>query len=228
MGSKKKLRKFAENLTFPNLFQPDYEAIKDDFFLKGKWRDDFFKNDNPIVLELGCGKGEYTVGLARKYGEQNFIGVDVKGARLWRGCKTSNEEKMTNVAFVRTKIQLIEKLFAPDEVDEVWITFPDPQPKYSKRNKRLTSQVFLQRYAKIVKPGAVFHLKTDNEPLFDYTLEVIEENGHILLEAVKDLYSHNGFEEVKAIKTHYEKLFTEQGYVINYLEFRLNPKMFSK
>jgi tRNA (guanine-N7-)-methyltransferase len=226
MGSKKKLQKFAENLTFPNLFQPDYEEIKDGFELKGKWGIDFFGNTNPIVLELGCGKGEYTVGLAAKYPGKNFIGVDVKGARLWRGCKTSNEENMKNVAFIRAKIQHIDHFFGPGEIDEVWITFPDPQPKNSKRNKRLTSQVFLNRYARIVKPDAVFHLKTDNEPLFDYTLEVIEENGHRLITAVKDLYHQEGFEEVKSIKTHYEKLFSEQGYDINYLKFRLNNSVF--
>lgn len=227
MGSKKKLQKFAENLTFPNLFQPEYEEVKEGFFLKGKWKADFFKNDNPIVLELGCGKGEYSVGLGRKYPHKNFIGLDVKGARLWRGCKTSNEEKMTNVAFIRMKIQHIESFFALGEVDEIWITFPDPQPKKSKRNKRLTSQVFLERYANIAKADTLFHLKTDNEPLFDFTLEVINENGHQLLDSVKDLYHHSGYEEVKSIKTHYEKLFNDQGYDINYLEFMLNPKLFS-
>ena len=223
MGSKKKLQKFAENLTFPNLFQPEYEEVKQGFYLKGKWKSDFFKNDNPLVLELGCGKGEYSVGLGKKYPNKNFIGIDVKGARLWRGCKTSNEDKMTNIAFIRMKIQNIESFFAHNEVDEIWITFPDPQPKKSKSNKRLTSQVFLDRYTRIAKPNTLFHLKTDNEPLFDYTLEVIEENKHQLLVAIKDLYHNSGFEEVKSIKTHYEKIFSEQGYDINYLEFKINP-----
>jgi len=227
MGSKRKLQKFAENLTFPNLFQPDYEEVKNGFCHKGKWRTHFFKNENPIVLELGCGKGEYSVGLGEKYPHKNFIGVDVKGARLWRGCKTSNENNMSNVAFIRAKIQHIESFFEVGEVDEIWITFPDPQPKNSKQNKRLTSQAFLDRYAKISKLGTVFHLKTDNEPLFDYTMEVIEENQHQLIVGVKNIYNKSGFEEVKAIKTHYEKLFSDQGYHINYLEFTLNPNSYS-
>ena len=147
---KNKLARFAENETFANLFQLTYEQItKEGFALKGKWNEDFFKNDNPIVLELGCGKGEYTVGLAKKYPNKNFIGIDIKGARLWRGCKTSNEDKMTNVAFVRTHIQMIESYFAENEVSEIWITFPDPQLK--KPNKRLTCERFLKLYKNILK-----------------------------------------------------------------------------
>lgn len=222
MSSKGKLEKFAENLTFPNLFQPDYDQVKENFFLKGKWNEEFFKNTNPIVLELGCGKGEYSVGLARKYPNKNFIGIDLKGARLWRGCKTSNDEGMQNVAFIRTKIQHIQLLFEENEVDEIWVTFPDPQPKHSKRNKRLTSQRFLDSYDKILKANSIIHLKTDSESLFDYTLEVIAENNHQLHIAVKDIYHHDGLDEVKSIKTHYEKLFSEQGYDINYLNFTLN------
>jgi len=221
MGKKNKLAKFAEAKTFPNMFEPGYHDVKDGYVMKGKWCSDFFKNNNDLVLELGCGKGEYTVGLGRKYPNRNFIGVDIKGARMWRGCKTSVEEGLKNVAFLRQKIQLIADMFAQDEVDEIWITFPDPQPKVAKR--RLTSPQFLERYAKVLKPGGIINFKTDSEPLFDYTLEMIEEYGHELIVSVKDLYNADGFDEVRSIKTHYEKLFYEQGHDINYMQFRLNP-----
>ena len=226
MGRKNKLQRFAETKTFPNMFQPQYEDVKDGYYMQGNWRADFFKNDNELVLELGCGKGEYTVGLARKYPDRNFIGVDIKGARMWRGCKTSVEEGLTNVAFLRQRIQLIHHMFDRDEVDELWITFPDPQPKVAKR--RLTSPQFLERYAKILKPGGLINFKTDNEPLFDYTLEMIAEYGHELVVSVKDLYNAEGFEEVKAIKTYYEKLFNDQGFDINFMQFRLNPDFHKK
>ncbi len=228
MASKNKLRHFAENLTFPNMFQPKYEDLKEDFSLKGKWNSEFFKNNNPITLEVGCGKGEYTVGLAQKYPQRNFIGMDIKGARMWRGCKTSNELKMTNVAFVRNYVQMVPQLFAQGEVDELWITFPDPQPKKIKISKRLTSPVFLQRYFQILKPGGIINFKTDNEPLFNYTLDVIKEHNHKLILSVKDLYNYDGLEEVKEIRTYYEKLFSEQGYAINYMQFQLNANAFSK
>jgi len=226
MGNKNKLAKFAESASFPNMFQPSYEEVKETYSMQGKWRSDFFKNENDIVLELGCGKGEYTVGLGRKYPKRNFIGVDIKGARMWRGCKTSVEEGLRNVAFLRQKIQLIANMFAKNEVDEIWITFPDPQPKVAKR--RLTAPQYMERYAKILKPGGVINFKTDSEPLFDYTLEMIEEYGHELIVSVKDLYSEEGFEEVKAIKTHYEKLFNDQGFDINFMQFRLNPDFHKK
>jgi len=222
MGNKNKLAKFAESAKFPNMFQPDYEDVKEGYKMRGKWRSDFFNNQNELVLELGCGKGEYTVGLGRKYSNRNFIGVDIKGARMWRGCKTSVEEGLHNVAFLRQKIQLVEYMFAQDEVDEIWITFPDPQPKVAKR--RLTSPQYMERYAKILKEGGIINFKTDNEPLFDYTLEIIEEQGHELIVSVKDLYSAAGFDEVKSIKTYYEKLFNDQGFDINYMQFRLNPE----
>ncbi len=226
MGNKNKLAKFAESAKFPNMFQPTYEEVKDGYAMQGKWRSDFFKNSNELVLELGCGKGEYSVGLGRKYPNRNFIGVDIKGARMWRGCKTSVEEGLQNVAFLRQKIQLIANMFAEEEVDELWITFPDPQPKVAKR--RLTSPQYMERYAKILKPGGIINFKTDSEPLFDYTLEMIEEYGHELIVSVKDLYSADGFEEVKAIKTYYEKLFNDQGYDINFMQFRLNPEFHKK
>lgn len=221
MGSKRKLQKFAENLTFSHLFQPTYEEIKAGFPMRGKWKQEYFKNNNPIVLELGCGKGEYSVGLGEKYPNKNFIGLDWKGARLWRGSKTVKEKGLSNVAFIRTHIQMINELFGQNEVDEIWITFPDPQPKNSKANKRLTSPRFLNYYKEAIVPGGLIHFKTDNEPLFDYTLEVIQEEGHELLLSVKDIYNYDGLEEMKAIKTHYEKLFSAQGYAINYMEFKL-------
>jgi tRNA (guanine-N7-)-methyltransferase len=226
MGNKNKLAKFAESAKFPNMFQPQYEEVKEGYAMQGKWRSNFFKNENELVLELGCGKGEYTVGLGSKYPNRNFIGVDIKGARMWRGCKTSVEQGLQNVAFLRQKIQLIANMFAQDEVDEIWITFPDPQPKVAKR--RLTSPQYMERYAKILKLGGIINFKTDNEPLFDYTLEMIEEYGHELIVSVKDLYAADGFEEVKSIKTYYEKLFNDQGFDINYLQFRLNPEFHKK
>lgn len=226
MASKNKIERFKENLTFPNLFQPVYEDLKDGYYMQGKWDSSFFINGNPITLEVGCGKGEYTVGLAQKYPNRNFIGMDIKGARLWRGCKDSNVKGLNNVAFLRNFVQMLPNIFAKNEIDEIWITFPDPQPKRIKINKRLTSPPFLNRYFKILKSGGVINLKTDSELLFDYTLEVIEECGHELIVAVKDLYSSTGFEEVKSIKTHYEKLFSDQGFTIKYLQFRLNPDAF--
>jgi len=226
MGKKNKLAKFAESATFPNMFQPTYDEVKNTYAMRGKWRSDFFKNNNDIVLELGCGKGEYTVGLGRKYPNRNFIGVDIKGARMWRGCKTSLEEGLQNVAFLRQKIQLIAHMFDQNEVDEIWITFPDPQPKVEKR--RLTSPQYMERYAKILKPGGIINFKTDNEALFDYTLEMIEEYNHQLIVSVKDLYNTPGFDEVKSIKTYYEKLFNDQGYDINFMQFRLNSEFHKK
>ncbi len=226
MGKKKKLLHFAENDTFLNMFQPDYPQLQKGFPLLNRWNSEFFKNTNPITLEVGCGKGEYTVGLAQKYPHRNFIGIDLKGARMWRGCKTSNDLGLYNVAFIRQYVQQLPLLFGPAEVDEIWITFPDPQPKNVKRNKRLTSMPLLKRYAKILNPNGIIHLKTDSEFLFDFTMEVIQEEGHELLVSHKDIYAEQGFEEVKSIKTVYEKIFTEKGFAINYLQFKLNPNYF--
>ena len=219
---KNKLKHFAENETFSNMFQPSYEDLKQSYPMKGNWNKEFFKNSHPIVLELGCGKGEYTVGLARRYPEKNFIGIDVKGARMWRGCKTSIEEGLVNVAFIRSKIQLIEYLFDSNEISEIWITFPDPQPRHARMNQRLTSPRFLSKYAAIISKDAVINLKTDNEPFFDYTLEVIQQEGHNLIEVVKNLYSAEGYDEVKAIRTYYEKKFNDLGFSIHYLRFKMN------
>ena len=218
---KNKLARFAENETFANLFQLTYEQItKEGFALKGKWNELFFKNDNPIVLELGCGKGEYTVGLAKKYPNKNFIGIDIKGARLWRGCKTSNEDKMTNVAFVRTHIQMIESYFAENEVSEIWITFPDPQLK--KPNKRLTCERFLKLYKNILKQDGIVHLKTDSQELYEYTKdEVLIPSKREILYNTNDLYNSDFKEDVIEIQTFYEAMYMKIKKPITYLKFRL-------
>ena len=195
MSKKNKLQKFEENRSFDNLFQYSYERIMEEGFpLQGKWHSDFFRNDNPIVLELGCGKGEYTVGLARAHRSINYIGVDIKGARMWRGLTQAREEGLTNVAFIRTRIDQIEHFFAPDEVSEIWVTFPDPHPGEGERNARhrLTSPEFLERYRKIVRPDGILNLKTDSPIMYEFTLhEVIEKQGLPLLYATDDLYAND-------------------------------------
>lgn len=217
---KNKLERFAENLTFDNLFQVGFEQLKDkDFFLKGKWREEYFKNDNPIVLELGCGKGEYTVGLGEKYTNKNFIGIDIKGARLWRGCKTAFENKMNNVAFLRCQIQMLEKLFDKDEVDEIWITFCDPQLK--NENRRLTCPRFLERYAKVIKPDGILYLKTDSTELYEYTSEMLKQENHTILFESNDLYGTDLEDDVKDIQTFYEKMYLKEGKKIKYIKFQL-------
>jgi tRNA (guanine-N7-)-methyltransferase len=217
---KKKLIRFGENLTFPHLFQPRYHELLNGFYLKGKWHSDYFRNNNPIVVELGCGKGEYTVGLAENCPGRNYIGIDVKGARLWRGCKTSQEKKLFNVAFIRTLVDHIEKIFLPHEISEIWITFPDPQLK--KPWKRLTSPEFLARYRNILVQGGMIHLKTDNFELFEYTLEIIRGNNHQLLFSTKDLYGSGIKDDVILFQTFYEKIWLEEGKKIFYLTFRLS------
>jgi tRNA (guanine-N7-)-methyltransferase len=221
---KKKLIRFAENLTFSHLFQYSYEELVKGFPYKGKWRRDFFHNENPITLELGCGKGEYTVFLARKYPYRNFIGIDIKGARLWKGCKESQDEKLNNVAFIRTRVQLVSLFFEPGEISQIWITFPDPQPRKAKENKRLTSPEFLNHYRDVLAKDGVIHLKTDSEDLFDYTLKVIELGRHELLYSDRDIY-HSGYEgDASAIRTFYEEMFLADGVPIKYLQFRLNDE----
>jgi tRNA (guanine-N7-)-methyltransferase len=219
---KRKLARFAENETFPHLFQPKMFPPAD-HELKGKWHASFFKNENPIVLELGCGRGEYTVSLAEKFPDKNFIGIDWKGARLWRGAKTSFENKMTNVAFLRIQIQNILNFFSKNEVSEIWITFPDPQPQQSRQRKRLTAPRFMSMYRQILTGEGIIHLKTDNAPLHEYTLEVIEENKFRKIYSTRDLYHSDADNEILGIKTTYEKMFLQQGLKICYLKFSFTP-----
>lgn len=187
--------------------------------MRSAWHSSYFKNSHPIIAELGCGKGEYTVGLARRYPERNFVGIDWKGARLWRGCKTVQEEKISNAAFVRIMIGHIERIFAPGEVSEIWITFPDPQ--YKKERQRLTCQGFLDKYANILVPGGTIHLKTDDRFFYDFTLETIENGRHCLLEATDDLYLTHAHDELTGIRTYYESQWLAQGKKICYLRFQL-------
>lgn len=228
MSKKNKLQKFEENRSFDNLFQYSYERIMEEGFpLQGKWHSDFFRNDNPIVLELGCGKGEYTVGLARAHRDINYLGVDIKGARMWRGLTQAREEGLTNVAFIRTRIDQIEHFFAPDEVSEIWVTFPDPHPGEGERNARhrLTSPEFLERYRKIVRPDGILNLKTDSPIMYEFTLhEVIEKQGLPLLYATDDLYANDDDLEVKTIRTFYEQMWLDQGLTIKYLRFKIKDK----
>ena len=220
---KNKLEKFAENATFPNFFQPlQADMLENDFELKGKWGSHFFKNSNPIVLELACGRGEYTVGLAEKYPDKNFIGIDRKGARMWKGCKESVQNQLFNVAFLRTQIGLIKHFFAQNEVDEIWITFPDPQPARSKTNKRLTSPLFLDFYSYILKPNGLIHLKTDSDSFYEYTLDVIENLHYELLEKDADIHANAQINSDLNIQTYYETLWRKEGKVIKYVQFRVN------
>ncbi len=219
---KKKLQRFAENLTFENLFQPDIKEIEHGFIHKGKWNQ-LFQNNNPIILELACGKGEYTVGLAQRFPDKNFIGIDIKGARMWKGCKQSQDFGLKNVAFIRTRIEMIELFFAKDEVQEIYIIFPDPQPKRAKERKRLTSPPFLKRYLNLLSADHMVHLKTDNAPLYHYTLDLIEEHGHHLFFSTDDVYHTDCPEEIKGIQTFYEEKWLKRGKKINYLGFKINP-----
>lgn len=221
MGSKNKLKRFKENETFSNVIQPSRKTITEGFVLKGNWQK-YFKNQNPITLELGCGKGEYTIALAKKYPNRNFIGVDIKGARFWRGAKTANEDKITNVAFLRTQIELIDLCFGTDEVNEIWITFPDPQIKFKRTKHRLTNPDFLKKYHHILDATGIIHLKTDSEFLFGYTLGIIQSGNHKLLYAHHNIYNnpHAPLEAI-SIQTFYEKQFLESKKPITYLKFKL-------
>ena len=222
MGSKNKLKRFKENETFSNVVQPKREEILEGFQLKGKWNG-FFKNDHPIVLELGCGKGEYTVGLAQRNPDKNYIGIDIKGARFWRGAKSAQEENLENVAFLRTQIELVDLLFAENEVDEIWITFPDPQIKYKRTKHRMTNPVFLKKYRQILKPKGVVHLKTDSEFMHGYTLGLLQGQGHEILYSNHDVYKNAGSPaEVLEIQTFYENQYLDKGKPITYIQFRIN------
>ena len=224
MGSKNKLKRLNENDTFHNVFQPKREELVDAVYpLKGQWNQQFFKNSNPLVLELGCGKGEYTVGLAERYPNKNFIGIDIKGARFWRGAKTAVENKMPNVAFIRAQIELIEQLFETNEVDEIWITFPDPQIKYKRTKHRMTNATFLKRYKNILNETGIVHLKTDSEFMHGYTLGLLHGQGHEVQYANHDVYRQEGSpEEVTAIQTFYENQYLEKQKAITYIRFKIN------
>ncbi|MDB4918284.1 tRNA (guanosine(46)-N7)-methyltransferase TrmB [Mucilaginibacter sp.] len=211
---KDKLRRFAEIDTFSNVLQLD--AGKP---FKGLWNTGFFKNNNPVVLELACGKGEYTVNLATLFPDKNFIGIDYKGNRIWRGAKTALEEGVNNVAFLRIQIETLVEYFSPGEVDEIWITFPDPQPQLSREKKRLTSSRFLNMYKVIVKPGGFVNLKTDNDGLHAYTVEKIAETNLTLHARTEDVYHSEFADEVLNIKTYYEKKYLKDNKNINYLKF---------
>ncbi len=222
--AKRKLKKFAEVNSFNNCFFLSFEEAKAiGLPLQGKWHSDYFKNNNPIVLELGCGKGEYTVGLANRYPDKNFVGVDIKGNRIWTGAKTAVDNKMDNVAFIRTRIDFIDACFADNEVDEIWITFPDPQPQKTRVRNRLTNKMFIERYKKILKPGGSINLKTDNEPFYTYTKEVVAESNLELIDATNDLYADTTQrdEALTSIKTYYEKKFSDLGFKICYLQFKV-------
>lgn len=222
---KNKLARFAENKLLTNVYQPTREQALQEYPLKGKWRSEVFKNNNPLVLELGCGKGEYTVGLAKAFPEKNFIGVDIKGARFWYGAKEALEENLQNAAFLRTQIELIDCFFAEGEVDEIWITFPDPQIKYRRTKHRLTHPDFLDRYRKILRQQGIIHLKTDSEFLHGYTLGLLQGSGHEILAAHHDIYGAPEFDPdtplLREIRTYYETLFEAKGKTITYLKFRI-------
>lgn len=241
---KNKLARWAELGTFENVIQPEQgDHAWKDHRIKGNWNRDIFRNNNPIILELGCGKGEYTVGLSVLFPECNFIGIDIKGARMWRGARTASERQLNNTAFLRTRIEFINSFFAPDEVDEIWITFPDPHNGKNNSNKRLTCPWFLNIYRNFLRNNGIIHLKTDNLQLYNYTAQLASDNGLEILFSSNDMHSMDPDEitvseniltepgnpshkretasGILSIRTHYESKFMEQGMKINYLAFRL-------
>lgn len=220
---KNKLKKFAENETFENLFQPSFEDVfRKDHAIKGKWHKKHFKNENPIVLELGCGKGEYAVNMARMFPDKNFIGIDIKGARLWKGAKDALTNNLKNVAFVRTKIENINSFFEHNEVSEIWVTFPDPQPRSSKAKKRLSSSRFLSYYQQVAKHNCLVHLKTDSQDLHEYTKALVKQNNLEIEVCTNNLYNDGTEDPILSIKTFYEGMFLEEGKPITYIRFRLD------
>lgn len=221
MGSKNKLRRFKENETFLNLIQPTREELLSDFNLKGNWKDEF-KNDNHIVLELGCGKGEYTLALAKEFPNINVIGIDIKGARLWRGAKTALETGLENVRFLRAQIELLPQVFDTSEISEIWITFPDPQIKYKRQKHRLVNLKFLNMYKALLKENGLIHLKTDSEFLHGYTLGLLQGLEKEIVYSNHDIYRLEGSPQiVTSVQTFYEKQYLESFKPITYLQFRL-------
>lgn len=225
---KDKLRKWKENETFDHVFEPNLQdAVKGiDGEMKGKWSE-IFKNNNPITLELGCGKGEYTVGLARKYPNRNFVGVDIKGHRFWRGAKTAQEESIPNVAFLRTRIEFIEKYFDKDEVSELWITFSDPQPKDEKGTKRITSPFYIEMYKNILKPSSIINIKSDSVLLYDLSKEGYLEKGYDIQIDSQDVYGElvdrveEDLRDALEIKTYYEKRWLSEGKKIHFIQLKI-------
>lgn len=225
--AKNKLRRFAEMKSMACVFEPDMEtSVRDAFSLKGKWRSDFFKNEQPIIVELGCGKGEYAVGLGKKFPEKNYIGVDIKGARIYEGAIVVESEGLKNIGFVRARIDFVESFFGSNEIDEIWLTFSDPQP--NKPNKRLSSKIFIDKYRQFLKPGGLIHLKTDSDLLFESTLEEIETHKYTLLEKTWNLYAEmpedldQTTREILSIRTHYETIFSAKGFEIKYCRFKID------
>lgn len=221
---KNKLKRFAENATFDHVFQPPQkEMVGVDHEMKGNWTT-FFKNNHPITLELGCGGGEYTVDLARRYPERNYIGIDIKGARLWKGARIAKDEGLSNIAFIRTRIHNIQAFFTQeDNVDEIWVTFPDPQPREAKIKKRLTGLHLLKKYREFANPNAIMNLKTDSRFFFDYTLnEVIKPSGLELLTISEDVYKDFQSGPLVEVQTFYEQMWLKEGLKIHYLQWRLN------
>ena len=216
---KRKLQRFAELETFSNVVHPLPFRNPVPHKLSGQWNQKFFEKEQPIVLELGCGRGEYTIQLAKRYPDKNFIGVDIKGARLWRGGKTAHEQQMKNVGFLRITIERLEYYFAENEVSQIWITFPDPHPKQSRANKRLTSPLYLDRYKKILTAEGIMHLKTDHKDLYNYTLEVIQSMNAKIKISTTDMYNSIHLDEDLEIKTTYEQRFLNEGKRICYLKW---------
>lgn len=224
--AKKKLIRFKQMAQFKNVIEPKLtEVLNTNYYLKGKWASTFFKNNNPIILELGCGKGEYSVALAKKYPNKNFLGVDIKGARIWYGASEALEQNIHNVGFLRTRIDFIESFFSDSEIDEIWLTFPDPQPQESRERKRLTSPMFVNRYKKFLKPNGIVQLKTDSTELFTYTCNQISSNNYNLVQKIDDVYQHkipDGLAILREVQTHYEKIFSNKGHIIKYVSFKIN------
>jgi tRNA (guanine-N7-)-methyltransferase len=219
---KNKLSRFRELETLDRVFQPSFEEVyQKDYHLKGKWKKEVFGNENPLVLELGCGKGEYTVGLARLNPQKNYMGLDIKGARIWKGARTAHHEELQNVAFLRTRIDFITSFFAAEEVDELWITFPDPQEKKRRWKKRLTGDIFLNRYRQLLRDQGLVHLKTDNRSLYLHTLELARYNNLVIERHTDDLYSAGWEDEALTIQTFYESRFRAEGLKIHFIQFRL-------
>lgn len=220
---KNKLARWAELKSFSNVIDPENDIrLGEDHPVKGTWGKEIFRNDNPLILELGCGKGEYTIGLSDRFQGNNYVGVDIKGARMWRGARTANERKISNTAFLRTRIEFIKSFFDTDEVDEIWLTFPDPHSEKRNSNKRLTCPWFLNNYRSFLKDNGTIHLKTDNTELYHYTKKLAERNELTIITATTDLHSEKAGDEILSIRTHYENLFLKKGLKICYLSFRLN------